>query len=1048
MRKVSLKMVRQLSHRAQVEAERASRAKKRVDKMKADCVDKWVSKVFRALGESIARTPGYYIVVPLMIAITLSTGMQTIRYQDDPEYLFSPVNGQSHFDRERLFQLFPQNTSESFDISRLVTTEKFGRVIFHTKVGENLLRKEVFEDILKVDTLIKNLKSIWDDDEKDWNEICAKSEPGVCFNNDIFHYTLEKLRELPEDYQTVNQTEGLGIRYPLHFINATRELYFPGGLLGAIKTNDDDEVIYAEAINMFYYLEASSRKKKLRAEQWENDFLRAIPKLCEELEFTSCAYFTSLSLTQELEHNTTNVVPYFSITVFIMLAFTVFTCLMSDNVRSKPWLGVLGCFSSGISVLASFGFTMYMGVEFIAINMAAPFLMLGIGMDDTFVLLAAWRRTDPRKSVVERMGETYSDAAVSITITSLTNSISFTIGAVSIFPSVKIFCIYTAICVVFTYLYQVSFFGACIAIAGYAERRNLHGLFCFPTLPRSLSKGKPWWFKLLCTGGFNPNDPKNPKDNEEHCMMVFFRDTWGGMLSKGWVKVTVILCFLVYLAIGVAGCFQLKEGLERYKLATDYSYAKTFFNVDDHYFRKYPYRVQLFTNVSIDYWNPETHEYLMDVLDDFESSAYVGNTELTECWFREFRHQAETNEQAKVFLGSFDLTIKEDYMKALKHMLRVKPFSMFSRDIKFNEDGSEILASRCIIQATDIIDANDEKEMVLDLRRIAEKYPDLDLSVYHTLFIFFDQFILVRSTSLQNIVIAALVMVGVAIVFLPNLSCAFWVCFSMASIEIGVLGYMTWWEVNLDSISMVNLIMCMGFSVDYSAHISYAFLTAPERDPNAKMREALHSVGLPIFQGSVSTILGIIVLAFAPSYIFRTFFKTVFLVIVFGALHGVVLLPVLLSLSESLCKKSSQKATFGLDEENRPDHGHVAFIYGSSPPQGHQLYKPTFDSIVNFEPKGSDFYSPYETTPDATYLNKGLVLSETEGDLRLGSLVTPGNIVPEAGEKVNPAYLEEEEEEEDKEEAASQKSSDSGLADTVEYSGQKKEPQSANMYHM
>ncbi|OQR72744.1 patched domain-containing protein 3-like [Tropilaelaps mercedesae] len=674
-------------------------------------------------------------------------------------------------------------------------------------------------------------------------------------------------------------------------------------------------------------------------------------------------------------------------------------------------------------------------------------------MDDTFVLLAAWRRTDPRKSVVERMGETYSEAAVSITITSLTNFISFIIGTITPFPSVKIFCVYTAICVLFTYIYQVTFFGGCVAIAGYAERRNLHGLFCFPTLPRSLAKDKSWWFKLLCTGGINPNDPKNPEDNEEHILMVFFRDWWGGILSKGWVKVTVIACFFIYITIGVAGCLRLKEGLERYKLATDYSYAKTFFNVDDHFFRKYPYRVQVYTNVTLDYWNPETHEHLMEMLDEFESSAYIGNTELTECWFREFRRQAENNQQAQVFLGSFDLNVKEDYLRALRHMLKVKPFSMFKRDIKFNEDFSEITASRCIIQATDIFDANDEKEMVLDLRRIAANYPDLELSVYHTLFIFFDQFILVRGTSLQNIIVAALVMVFVAVIFIPNLSCAFWVCFSMASIEIGVLGYMTWWNVNLDSISMVNLIMCIGFSVDYSAHISYAFLTAPERDPNAKMREALHSLGMPIFQGSISTVLGIIVLAFAPSYIFVTFFKTVFLVIVFGALHGVVLLPVLLSLSENMCKKKSQKATFGLDgDPHAPENGHVAFIYGSSPPQGHQLYKPTFDSIVNFDDAkgaatGEDFFSPY-STPNGTYLNKGLILDGDEGSLRLGTLVGNGQLVAEGGrEKANPAYLEEEEE--DKEEAASQKSSDSGLADTVEYRKQNTESQlSKQMYHM
>ncbi|OQR70996.1 patched domain-containing protein 3-like [Tropilaelaps mercedesae] len=345
--------------------------------MKADCVDKFVSAAFRALGESIARTPGYYIVIPIMLAMTLSTGMQQIQYQDDPEYLFSPNNGPSHKDRERLFELFPQNTSANFDLSRLITPEKFGRVIFYAKPGENILRKEVFEDILKVDRLIKNMSSEWDDDTKNWYEICAKAEPHVCFNNDIFDYTISRLELIPEQDQGSNETLGLGIKYPLHFINSTREIYFPGGLLGATKIDENGHVVYAEAINMFYYVESSTRKSRLRAEQWEMDFLKEVPGFCDQLEYVGCAYFTSLSLTQELEHNTTNVVPYFSITVFIMLAFTVSTCLMVDNVRSKPWLGILGCVASGISVLAAFGLTMYAGVEFIAINMAAPFLMLG-----------------------------------------------------------------------------------------------------------------------------------------------------------------------------------------------------------------------------------------------------------------------------------------------------------------------------------------------------------------------------------------------------------------------------------------------------------------------------------------------------------------------------------------------------------------------------------------------------------------------------------------------------------------------------------------------
>lgn len=67
----------------------------------------------------------------------------------------------------------------------------------------------------------------------------------------------------------------------------------------------------------------------------------------------------------------------------------------------------------------------------------------GIGLDDTFVMLAAWRRTSIKHSVPERMGKMLSEAAVSITITSVTDMISFWIGILSPFPSVQIFCTYS-----------------------------------------------------------------------------------------------------------------------------------------------------------------------------------------------------------------------------------------------------------------------------------------------------------------------------------------------------------------------------------------------------------------------------------------------------------------------------------------------------------------------------------------------------------------------------------------------------------------------------
>ena len=121
-----------------------------------------------------------------------------------------------------------------------------------------------------------------------------------------------------------------------------------------------------------------------------------------------------------------------------------------------------------------------------------PFLLSGIGIDDTFVMLAAWRRTSLKQSVAERMGHTMSEAAVSITITSLTDLISFSIGIISPFRSVQIFCKYSVLAVVFTFLWHITFFAACMAISGYRERQNRHALFGCKVQSLSVAiKGRP-----------------------------------------------------------------------------------------------------------------------------------------------------------------------------------------------------------------------------------------------------------------------------------------------------------------------------------------------------------------------------------------------------------------------------------------------------------------------------------------------------------------------------------------------------------------------------
>ena len=87
--------------------------------------------------------------------------------------------------------------------------------------------------------------------------------------------------------------------------------------------------------------------------------------------------FGSQTLKIELDVNTISVIPYMAVTVGVMLLFSMITASMADWVRSKPLLGLMGVVSAMLACCTAFGILMYCQIEFIGINLAAPFLMLG-----------------------------------------------------------------------------------------------------------------------------------------------------------------------------------------------------------------------------------------------------------------------------------------------------------------------------------------------------------------------------------------------------------------------------------------------------------------------------------------------------------------------------------------------------------------------------------------------------------------------------------------------------------------------------------------------
>jgi predicted RND superfamily exporter protein len=117
---------------------------------------------------------------------------------------------------------------------------------------------------------------------------------------------------------------------------------------------------------------------------------------------------------------------------------------------AKPLVGFLGIVSTLMATGGSWGLIMYTGYPWQSINLASLFLILGVGLDDTFVMLSSWSRTPKTASVPERMRLCYDEAIMSITITNLTNLVSFAVGvAVPGFKCVEIFSVYTGVGLLF-----------------------------------------------------------------------------------------------------------------------------------------------------------------------------------------------------------------------------------------------------------------------------------------------------------------------------------------------------------------------------------------------------------------------------------------------------------------------------------------------------------------------------------------------------------------------------------------------------------------------
>ncbi|NWS90176.1 PTHD3 protein, partial [Toxostoma redivivum] len=272
-------------------------------------------------------------------------------------------------------------------------------------------------------------------------------------------------------------------------------------------------------------------------------------------------------------------------------------------IRNNVWLASCGVLSSGLAVLSSFGLMLFCGVPFVVTVANAPFLILGVGVDDMFIMIASWEqslRKKDKSNVKSLLAETYAEAALSVTITTLTDVLAFFIGTWTAFPSVRSFCLYTGTAFVFCYVYTLTFFGAALVLNHKREQGNRHWLTCMRVDVGKDQAENSCLYNACCIGS-GSRQPSEPEG--EHPMSIFFKKYYGPFVTNKWIKLLMVLLYVAYLCGSIYGCTQIREGIDLRNLANDDSYVIPYYDDNEKYFSTYGPRVMVVITESVDYWN-------------------------------------------------------------------------------------------------------------------------------------------------------------------------------------------------------------------------------------------------------------------------------------------------------------------------------------------------------------------------------------------------------------------------------------------------------------
>lgn len=859
-------------------------------------IESSISGAFYRLGTEVAERPKTTLLLTMTLAAACGVGVRTLTTENRPEKLWVPQNTVAELETIQYNGYYPRSS-------------RFNNVIVeNAKSGENILTKETLVEMMKMHQIIQTKTSEHDNETATFTDLCTPSG-GACSTYSAepicnclvfsilkqWNYDLETL-ENDEDFLTT-----------LNGFGNTEEAY--AGQLGNPTFDDNGNVVSADAISIAYFLKdravvENGRYEDPINEAWEEQvFLNTLQS--DDYPSLKFSYLSSRSFSDEFGGAISGDLLYVQVSyalAFIFLGATLghFRC----GSGSRWAMAFSALFLIGLSTVAGFGISSgVFGLFFGPVHSLLPFILLGIGVDDVFVIVNAFnqerkvaRKAEDDVALQTRSAKALSRAGASITVTSATDLVAFAISSSSALPALASFCAYASICIFFLWLYAATFFTATMVQDEKRQRDNRRDCLCCLTRKAEL--------------------PATDEGAVEGKISLYFRKYHAPAIFSKVGKAVSLLIFSCLLGYGIYGAINLPvEDSERKFIPQD-SYVNEFIDASDKYFSNG-------VSVSITFENGEDiykyREQLANLKERLtglsQAPPYIAepnsddNYQNTMAGFKLYLQSQSNNTGVTLGEDGWPTTYSNFVDSLMQYTSPTGPGGRYLQDMSFDTKTSTLESYRInlkyvkllkknrgknIDDADKFIEAMDEtRKMVAEWNASSELPKSFP---YSDKYISIEGFKIIKTELFRNVGLAIACVSVIVLLTIGSVGTTILITLNVAFCIVEILGFMFASGIVIDSVSVINIVLAVGLSVDYSAHIGHCFMTKGGTSRDIRATEALADIGASVLNGATSTFLAVAVLLFSSSYVFQTLSVQFALTVVLGIAHGVILLPVMLSL--------------------------------------------------------------------------------------------------------------------------------------------------------